>query len=164
MAKIPNDIFFSMVETQIAEGRSVCFRLKGTSMSPLIRDGKDEVILVPCAKEDLNVKDVVLFRYHGRHLLHRIIHRDAEHLILQGDGSITAKEQCTVNDVIGKVKAISRPSGKVISLESWQWRVSSFIWRKIKPLYVFLIAIYSSIKKTSTDRSEMKADSNSKSN
>ena len=131
MKQIPNDLFFSWVETEIAEGRSVRFRLKGVSMFPLIRGGKDEVVLRPCSAEELRPMDVVLFKYKGTHLLHRIIHRDGDRLLIQGDGSFVAQEQCTTDTVIGKVRAIVRPSGKVISVESWRWRFPSWIWRNL---------------------------------
>ena len=40
MRKIPNELFFSRVEAEIAGGRPVRFRLKGWSMFPLLRDRK----------------------------------------------------------------------------------------------------------------------------
>ena len=131
MIQIPNDLFFSWVETEIAEGRSVQFRLKGVSMYPLIRGGKDEILVSPCSSEELVPMDVVLFRYQGRHVLHRIIRREGNWLTIQGDGSYVAKETCTVDDVIGKVQAIIRPSGKVISVDSWKWKLPSYIWSKM---------------------------------
>ena len=131
MIQIPNDLFFSWVETEIAEGRSVQFRLKGISMYPLIRGGKDEILVSPCSSEELAPMDVVLFRYQRRHVLHRIIRREGNWLTIQGDGSYVAKETCTVDDVIGKVQAIIRPSGMVISVDSWKWKLPSYIWSKM---------------------------------
>lgn len=51
-------------------------------------------------------------------------------LTIQGDGSFTAMEQCSVTDVIGKLQFIVRPSGKILSVNSWQWKLSSLLWRK----------------------------------
>jgi hypothetical protein len=110
MKPIPNNLFFLWVEQEIADGRSVRFRLKGTSMLPLLRGDKDEIILYPCKPADLHPLDVILFRYKGNHLLHRIIKIDGNHLYIQGDGSFMAKEECDVKDVVGKVHAIVRPS------------------------------------------------------
>lgn len=128
MKQIPNDLFFNWVEDEIAEGHSVRFRLKGVSMYPFIRGDKDEIILFPCSSKELNPMDVVLFKYKGRHLLHRIIRREGNLLTIQGDGSYVTKEVCMVDDVIGKVQTIIRPSGKVISVESWKWKLLSYIW------------------------------------
>jgi hypothetical protein len=131
MKQIPNDLFFAWVETEIAQGRTVQFRLKGVSMFPLIRGGKDDVVLRPCSAEELRPMDVVLFKYKGKHLLHRIIRREGNRLLIQGDGSYVAQEQCSVDAVIGKVQAIVRSSGKAVSVESWQWRLPSFVWWKL---------------------------------
>ena len=58
MRKIPNELFFSRVEAEIAGGRPVRFRLKGWSMFPLLRDGRDEVVLYPCTEDELQPMDV----------------------------------------------------------------------------------------------------------
>lgn len=141
MKTIANDTFFAWVEAELAEGRPVCFRLKGNSMFPLLRNGKDSVILEKCNLDTLKPMDVVLFRYKGNHVLHRILRRENNQLLIQGDGSFVAKEQCTVDDVVGKVVQVCRPSGKVLSVDSWQWRLPSRLWRLSNPLRVFLLRL-----------------------
>lgn len=131
MKQIPNDLFFHWVEGEIAQGRSVQFLLKGVSMYPLIRGGKDKIVLSPCSPGELRPMDVVLFRYRGQHLLHRIIRRDGDLLTIKGDGSYVAMEVCNVFDVIGRVQAVIRPSGKEIPVVSWKWKLPSFIWNKM---------------------------------
>ena len=120
---------------------AVRFRLKGNSMYPLLRNGKDVVVLGKCPAESLQPMDVVLFRYRGKHVLHRIILRNGNDLLIQGDGSIVAKEQCTINDVVGKVTGICRPSGKILSVESWKWTLPSRLWRISNPLRVFMLKV-----------------------
>ena len=115
MKQIPNQLFFEWVEQEIAEGRSVRFRLVGHSMFPLIRNGKDEVLLTPCTEEDLRPMDVVLFRYQGKHVLHRILCREGSQLILQGDGFLVTKELCNTADVVGKVSQIPFGNGRFCS-------------------------------------------------
>lgn len=141
MKTIPNDTFFACVEAELAEGRPVRFRLKGNSMYPLLRNGKDVVVLEKCPAESLQPMDVVLFRYRGKHVLHRILHREGEQLLIQGDGSFVAKEECTVNDVVGKVVQVCRPSGKVLSVDCWQWTIPSRLWRLSNTIRVFLLRV-----------------------
>ena len=126
---ISNHLFFSWVEDELAAGNEVRFKVKGVSMSPLLRNGKDEVVMVPCQADELKPMDVVLFRYRGGHLLHRIIRREGEQLWIQGDGSFVAVEQCDVKDVVGKLCRVYRPSGRVICVKSKRWRWSSRLWR-----------------------------------
>ena len=90
---------------------------------------------------DLEPMDVVLFRYRGTHVLHRIIQRTGDDLLIQGDGSIVAMEQCTVNDVVGKVTGICRPSGKIVSVENWKWKLSSRLWRTSNSMRKFLLRV-----------------------
>jgi hypothetical protein len=111
-------------------------------MFPLIRNGKDEVLLTPCADEELRPMDVVLFRYQGKHVLHRILCREGSRLILQGDGSLVAKELCNTADVVGKVSQIVHPSGMAVSVHHWSWRLSSFLWVKLGVLRRPIIRIY----------------------
>lgn len=131
MKQISNDLFFAWVETEIAQGHSLRFRLKGHSMFPLLRSGKDEVVLRPCTEDELRPMDVVLFKYQGKHVLHRIIRKEGSRLLLQGDGSYVAKEQCLVTDVVGKVSMIVYSSGKTLLVDSWRWRLPSYLWIKL---------------------------------
>ena len=85
--------------------------------------------------------DLVLFRYRGSHVLHRIIKRTGDDLLIQGDGSIVAMEQCTVKDVVGRVTGICRPSGKVLSVNNWKWTLPSRLWRISNPLRVFMLKV-----------------------
>ena len=50
---------------------------------------------------------------------------------LKGDGSFSTKESCTTGDVIARVEAVIRPSGKIIRVDEWKWKVPSWIWCKL---------------------------------
>lgn len=146
MKQIPNEIFFNWVEQEIKAGRTVRFRLKGHSMFPLLRNDKDEIILGPFLKEELRQMDVVLFKYKGKHLLHRILKREGNQLYIQGDGSFVGKEECTTDDVVGKVCAIVRNSNRITYVENWQWKLPSFIWKNTGIFRTFLLRILHHLK------------------
>ena len=129
MKTIPNDCFFAWVEQEIRCGRSVRFRMKGNSMLPLLREGKDEVLLSACRAEDLKRWDVVLFHYKGRHILHRFIKKEGDCYRMQGDGVCAFHEECEGEDIIGIAKQVYRPSGKPVSVSSFRWRMESRLWR-----------------------------------
>ena len=46
--RLDNRIFFDEVARQLATGREVEIRMKGHSMRPLLRDGRDVAVLAPC--------------------------------------------------------------------------------------------------------------------
>ncbi len=81
--------------------------VKGISMQPLLRDGRDELGLLPCNPATLEKGDVVLFRYRGRHVLHRIIRMDGDRMTLRGDNAY-AEEHCRTKDIVGKVDKVYR--------------------------------------------------------
>ncbi len=118
MKKIPNDIFFSWVEEALAEGREARFTVHGVSMQPLLRNGKDEVSVRCCTV--FRKGDILLFRYHGRYILHRLVRCEEDILVLRGDNAY-AEEYCYDGDIVGVVTAVHRRSG------------SSDVWRSIDP-------------------------------
>lgn len=128
MKVLPNEIFFAEVERMIAEGDSVIIKVKGNSMRPLIRSDRTSVRLSPCDVSTLELGDVVLFRYRGRHVMHRIIERREDDLLLAGDGNYKQVERCRLGDVVAKVDAVIRPDGKVIACDSRRWRTASRCW------------------------------------
>jgi len=75
---VENEQVFALVEENLREGSSVILNVRGNSMAPALMDGKDSVTLEPVAmqKRDLSVGDVILFRYKGRFIMHRIVGTD----------------------------------------------------------------------------------------
>ena len=57
-----------------------------TDGKPLLRNGKDEVVVGPYDKEELKLFDVILFRQTDRYVLHRIIQKRDSRYLMQGDG------------------------------------------------------------------------------
>ena len=134
MKTLPNDIFFAEVERMIAEERQVVLRVRGNSMRPFIRSDRTRVQLSPCQPQSLKKGDIVLFRFRGRHILHRIIRRDGERFLLAGDGNYRKTETCTVNDIVAVVVAVIRPDGRTVECTSLRWRAASKIWVSFPPL------------------------------
>ncbi len=141
MKSLPNDIFFAQVESEISQGRSVWFKVKGNSMYPFLSGDKDSILLSP-VNEPIVKNDVVLFSYKGRHVLHRVIKNEGEKYIIQGDGVYASKEFCHSKDIIGKVTQIQRPSGKIIPVTSFKWRMFSSLWVNLRFLRKYLLFIY----------------------
>lgn len=151
MKAIPNDIFFAEVERLIAEGREVRMKVNGTSMRPFLQSGRDTVVLAPFSNEELTPGTIVLFRHHGKHILHRIIARDGENLIIQGD-SVPTTEKATIGDVVAIVKEVVRENGRVVRNDSAQWtRIYRRHLRK-KRMMKFLSRIKRAVLRRSVDK------------
>ena len=124
MKRIANECFFAWVESEIKSGRSVKFRVKGNSMMPLLRNGKDEVVVGPYDKEELKLFDVILFRQTDRYVLHRIIQKRGSRYLMQGDGVCRFYEECEDTDIIGVVR-----KGKLQAVPESKIETDSMCWR-----------------------------------
>ena len=131
---IRNELFFEQIDALLAEGQEATFRLRGDSMRPLLRNGRDVVVVAPCDPMTLKRGDVVLFRYRGRHILHRIVRCEGDRLLLAGDGNYRTTEACCLADVVGRLVRVQRPSGREITCASRSWRWRSRLWLCLPPL------------------------------
>lgn len=118
---IPNELFFAEVERLIADGQQVRITVRGTSMRPFLRDGRDSVVLGPFTDTELTAGAVVLFRHGGGHLLHRIVGRSGGCLELQGDASPSVEKAATA-DVVAIVREVVKEEGRSIRNGSGKWR------------------------------------------
>jgi glycosyltransferase involved in cell wall biosynthesis len=112
MKKIPNGQFFELVERAIADGRSVVVRVRGTSMSPALRDNFHRVVLVPPRDHPLRPGAIALFRHNGCHVLHRLVAVRGGELVFRGDNMCT-EERVGRHDVVALVRSIVDPRDRV---------------------------------------------------
>jgi len=131
---LPNDVVLGEVSRLLHEGREVVMVPKGNSMRPFIRGQVDNVRLQPI--EVLKVGDIVLARYNGHYVLHRIIAIEGDQVTLMGDGNLQGVEQVLKSDVIGVVVEIITPEGER------RKPTSGRIWRKLLPVRKYLLKIY----------------------
>ena len=131
---LPNDVVLGEVSRLLHEGREVVMTPKGNSMRPFIRGEVDNVRLQPIGV--LKVGDIVLARFNGRYVLHRIIAIEGDQVTMMGDGNLQGVEEVLKSDVAGVVVEIITPEGKRRKPSSGR------IWRKLLPLRKYLLKIY----------------------
>lgn len=127
--QLTNEAFFAFVEEELAARRNVKFMVRGISMMPLLWDGRDQVVVQPLGNRLPTRGDVVLFRYRGRHILHRIIAIKDGRYTMQGDGVCGTTEHAVTEDIIGVVSEVVRPSGRIVKTDSCCWRINSWLWK-----------------------------------
>ena len=132
---ISNDILFAAVKDLVDEGRPVTIRPKGDSMLPFIHSDLDSVTLERVSGP-LSVGDIVLFRYKGKYIMHRIYAIGKDGITMMGDGNLNVMEHCTASDVIGIVTGLTKGNGRRIKPGKAR------VWRTLKPLRRWLLAIY----------------------
>ena len=126
--ELSNELFFAEVEQLISQGESVTITIKGNSMRPWLQNSKHKVIVRPLANSILQRGDIALFRYKGKHILHRVVKIENDKITFSGDGNIGIKEQASKDDVIALVESIITPSGRVIECNSNEWKTKSKLW------------------------------------
>ena len=126
--ELSNELFFAEVEQLISQGENVTITIKGNSMRPWLQNSKHKVIVKPLADSILQCGDIALFRYKGKHILHRVVKIENDKITFSGDGNIGIKEQASKDDIIALVESIITPSGRVIECNSNEWKTKSKLW------------------------------------
>ena len=74
---LPMDQLGPILSDCLAQGQEVVLTITGNSMSPFLRNKKDQVVLTACDPMALQPGDVPLYlRRNGKLVLHRIVERD----------------------------------------------------------------------------------------
>ena len=147
MKLIPNNAFFENIEQMLSEGNNVECRCFGRSMQPYLRgDGSEVIVASPFTPEELIPGAIVLFRYRGKHICHRIVSRNGENLLIQGDGVVKNREQITVSEVMGIVRTIIRRNQKPVSTQTKAAQRYWHCWLRLSPLRRYLLKIYRMVR------------------
>ena len=92
----------STIEEAVKNGNFV-IHPKGVSMWPMIRSGKDSVVINP-HKGRLKKYDIPLYKDHiDRYVVHRIIEVKDKGYVICGDGLFEIEYDITDEDIIGVV-------------------------------------------------------------
>lgn len=110
---------------------------EGTSMLPMLRQGKDRVVIAKCGGK-LKLHDVPLYKSgDNKYVLHRIIKVKPDGYVIRGDHLYNNEYNVTDNDIIGVLKAFYRGdklvdcTNKGYKLYVWYIRLSyplRYLW------------------------------------
>lgn len=104
----------------------------GTSMYPMLRSGRDTVILRP-PQGRLRRCDVPLYRVGEKYVLHRVIRVLPEGYLIRGDNCLTT-ERVQENQVIGVLTGFYR-GDRPVDLSGTGYRLYCRIWCALSPLW-----------------------------
>ncbi len=142
---IDNDSFFADVLSVLAEGRQATIPVKGFSMLPFIRGGKDLVVLEK-APADLKAGDIVLFHIGpmdgGRWVMHRILSIDGDAVDIMGDGVYRGHEHVRRDQIYAKAVTILRGGTRPVDPYSPRELRKVRFWQGLLPLRRYILFIY----------------------
>ncbi len=108
--------FTSITQKVLGREKTLRFKAKGISMSPLIKDG-DILEIAPVNRGEIRVGDVIFYRAEkGRTVAHRVIERIIEDgrlvFLAKGDSNVGEGEEVHPEKIMGRVRAIERNGRK----------------------------------------------------
>ena len=113
------------------------YTTRGVSMRPLLRQGRD-VMMIEKPKEHWKKYDAVLFlRKNGQYVLHRILKVYPDRCWIVGDNCISG-EMVPNDRIIGVMTSVKR-NGRVIRPTDWLYRVYVRLWCAPYPVRFFLL-------------------------
>ena len=125
-----------LLQTLLAEGKTVSFRPNGVSMRPMLEDGRDTVFL-RAVPETLRKNDVVLYRRkNGQFVLHRLVRIRNGQYIFYGDAQF-APEVVEKEQMLALVCGFLR-KGKRYETDAAVYRAYAFFLNASRPLRHFL--------------------------
>lgn len=125
-----NEIYPAIKET-LSSGGTVELPITGTSMFPLLKAGRDTVIIKADSK--YSIGDLIFYRRNDGHfVLHRIVGTDENGYILCGDNQTDPEKGITDENIIAKVTEIHR-NGKVIDVHDKKYVKRVNFWIKALP-------------------------------
>ena len=139
---VHNDEFFSQVVSLLEKGQRVTIPVKGVSMLPFIRGERDLVELTAPDREALQRDDIVLFRCHGRWIMHRILKVDKGIATIQGDGVWRGKEVVPVDQIHGRAIQILKCGVKARNPYTKGELRMVHAWQRLGWVRRYILAIY----------------------
>ena len=110
----------------------------GDSMLPLIREGRD-LLVIRRQTGRLKKYDVPLYRRdNGKYVLHRVLRVRSDDYVICGDNRWHRETGITDAHVLGVLTEIIR-DGKVTSVTDRRYRLYVHIWCDLFPLRAFLL-------------------------
>ena len=130
------------IRTLISEGRTVELTAKGYSMNPFIMHLRDIIVLGPCKDEDIRKGTVVLAQTDkGDYVIHRIIRREDDTIILMGDGNVGLTEKAQIDNIIARMYSVKRKR-RAYRTDGLAWRLYSWFWMLITPVKRYPLALW----------------------
>ena len=134
-------------EDYLDEYGTLTYSNVGTSMMPLLRQGKDLFIASPKGSERLKVGDVVLYRRPpDKYVLHRIVEVRPDDYVILGDNCLYKEYGIREEDIIAVMTGFVR-NGREYGISDFRYRAYSFCILHTVGLRVLLKRVWFKFKR-----------------
>ena len=141
MKKVDTFEYVSVLKELVEEGREVSMLISGSSMSPFLCHGRDQVYF-KAPDRPLRVGDMVFFqRRSGQYVLHRICKvKDGSYYIV-GDAQTEIEGPVSREQIFALVTRVQR-KGRLLGPGNFWWEFFARVWIRLIPLRPVLVRIY----------------------
>lgn len=128
-------------EDIIAREGHLVYTNVGTSMMPLLRQGRDLMVIIRKPEGRLKRYDIPLYRRDdGKYILHRILKVRTDDYVLCGDNQWRRETGISDRHIIGVLQAVVR-DGKTIPVTDWKMKLYAHLWCDFFPVRALLFRI-----------------------
>jgi len=141
-----------ILEDVLKSGGSIKFMPNGQSMLPLIREGKDSVVISPVERKPKKYDTILYKRTNGQFVLHRIVRAKKNSYVLCGDNQYQYEYDITDDMIIGIMTEFMR-DGKTITPSDFQYKIylkKLYAKRVVKRIIYLARRVLGKIKRTIT--------------
>ena len=141
MKKVDTFEYVSVLKELVEEGREVSMLISGSSMSPFLCHGRDQVYF-KAPDRPLRVGDMVFFqRRSGQYVLHRICKvKDGGYYIV-GDAQTAIEGPVSREQIFALVTKVQR-KGRLLGPGNFWWEFFARVWIRLIPLRPLLVRAY----------------------
>lgn len=116
-------------EQVLQRGEKLIYPNVGDSMLPLIRQGKDLMVIEQRPEGRCRRYDAVLYkRPNGRYVLHRILKVRKDGYVICGDNRYTREFGVPDQWIIGVLTAVLRDGKRELKVTDWRYRLYVHLW------------------------------------
>ena len=147
MKKVDTFEYVSVLKELVEEGREVSMLISGSSMSPFLCHGRDQVYF-KAPDRPLRVGDMVFFqRRSGQYVLHRICKvKDGGYYIV-GDAQTAIEGPVSREQIFALVTRVRR-KGRILAPGDFWWEFFARVWVRFIPLRPLLVKVYGLFQQT----------------
>ncbi len=139
-----------IIEEVLESGGEFLLSPKGTSMLPLIVQGKDCVVLKKYVESSPQKYDIVFYRRaNGTFVLHRIVKKRKDgSLVMCGDNQLILEYGISNEQIIAYVTSIHKGE-RIFSVSSLRYRIYTRVWCffPYRRFIIFFKRVYGAIKR-----------------
>lgn len=139
------DNLMPLFRERLAAGQKIQFSPRGISMLPMLRQGKDSVILSP-VPEKLKKYDLPLYqRDDGKYILHRIVEVGETYTCI-GDNQYVYEHGIRKDQMIALVTAFTR-GDKEIPVGNYGYRLYCILWHRSRKARYFMRRVVNKLRR-----------------